>query len=447
MFSCLKSWIGGFIFNFISLTILAQIHNVYPKTGTACPDFTLKNIVYFKKPQASSSDFRGKWLILDFWTSRCASCIESFPHTNKLRQEFKDKVEFMLIGLDDKHIRSLYERVKSRYNLDLPVAYDTTLFTKFGVPSVPHLIWIDDKGVVQAITGKEELSSDNIRAFLAGKKVSLPEKINIGDKEKRAHSYDYTKPFLIKGNGGNDTAYMYRSILADWKPSMGVIVYDPDYFNTFIYPNQVLVIGIPLINLYEMAYGDTIPHRPLLFNPPKPNNYGKYWIEPILEVKDQSPFKFDYSLGLNLFSYNLTVPPVKANKRYLQEIMQRDLQNYFGYIVKIEDRVMPCWKLIADKNVIQKFKSKGGTPKLDGDGLSGQVFINQPISAVISILWGQNQNEPPIFDETGLDFNVDLTIDAILHELGDVKNSLRKSGLDLVKGEKKMKVIVISDHN
>jgi hypothetical protein len=54
----------------------------YPEVGKPCPDFTLHNIEYYSKKEASVKDFRGKWLILDFWNKGCGACIASFPKIN-----------------------------------------------------------------------------------------------------------------------------------------------------------------------------------------------------------------------------------------------------------------------------------------------------------------------------------------------------------------------------
>jgi hypothetical protein len=68
-----------------------------------------------------------------------------------------------------------------------------------------------------------------------------------------------------------------------------------------------------------------------------------------------------------------------------------------------------------------------------------------PVSALINNIWGFNQDERTFLDETGIQGNIDLEMDCIWTDLNDVKKELRKNGLDLVKGEKKLKVLVIRD--
>src|SRR5438309_1226849 len=87
----------------------------YPEIGKPCPDFTLNEIYNYPKSKASLQDFKGKWLILDFWSRGCTACIQSFPKLNELTKEFKDKVQIVLVGVDDKLIRKMYEKFRQKY--------------------------------------------------------------------------------------------------------------------------------------------------------------------------------------------------------------------------------------------------------------------------------------------------------------------------------------------
>src|SRR6266487_544306 len=96
----------------------------YPEIGKPCPDFTLNGILNYPKSKASLQDFKGKWLILDFWSRGCSACIASFPKLNELTKEFKDKAQIVLVGIDenDKLIRKMYEKFRQKYDLSLTTA-------------------------------------------------------------------------------------------------------------------------------------------------------------------------------------------------------------------------------------------------------------------------------------------------------------------------------------
>lgn len=429
---------------------------VYPEVGKPLPDVTFNEIHYFSKSQASVQDFKGKWLILDFWTRWCGACIASFPETNQLSKEFADKVQFMLVGIPDnsarlsdevnkktdEKIRPLYEKFRKKYNLELPVAYDSTLARRFGIRSYPHIIWIDEKGIVRAITSKIELTAENITAFVSGKNPTLMPKEDLMGNPYQLPKVDIMKPLLVDGNGGESTDFIYRSLLTRWKYGMP-FNYDSYFVSIKEATNaRACFIGVTLSNLYTVAYSDTISTVPLLnFR----NSYGKYWITPLLKLSDTSEFSYNYKTGKNVFNYELIVPRDKSKRSLMQQMMQRDLQNYFGYKVTVETRIMPYWKITTLPGAGEKLRARGTQRYWGGDGHSTTVLKAMPMETVINLLWSKYQNAPPFVDETGITYKIDLTLNAILNDLNDVKKELQKNGLVLEKSEKEMKVIVIRD--
>jgi hypothetical protein len=43
----------------------------YPEIGKPCPEFRLNNVYYFKKAYVTNNDFKGKWLVLDLFSTGC----------------------------------------------------------------------------------------------------------------------------------------------------------------------------------------------------------------------------------------------------------------------------------------------------------------------------------------------------------------------------------------
>ena len=125
-------------------------------------------------------------------------------------------------------------------------------------------------------------------------------------------------------------------------------------------------------------------------------------------------------------------------------MMQRDLTNYFNKTATVEWRKMPCWKIIAENNTGNICKTKGGEPEWEGS-FSGFRLQNQPMNSLLVEIWGFFQTEPVFIDETGINYNIDLKIDAVMTDIHDIQKELQKYGLNLVKGEKEMKVIVVRD--
>lgn len=67
--------------------------------GTEAPDFTLA------APDGTSyslSDFRGSYVVLDFWASWCPDCRKDIPEMKRLHDEYGKNIRFVSVSFDDK---------------------------------------------------------------------------------------------------------------------------------------------------------------------------------------------------------------------------------------------------------------------------------------------------------------------------------------------------------
>ena|SRR5450631_146523 len=416
------------------------------KVGKPCPDFTLDHVEYYPKKSVSLKDFRGKWLILDCWTSRCMACISSFPHTNQMQKEFAGKVQYLLVGniaafhdlnerSDDQHIRSLYNKLRVKEQLELSIAFDSVFFKQFDIGACPYMIIIDEKGIVRGLTTM--LNSDQLNDLLMGGTPVLNKPYNLSQFEQIENSYDQLTPLLVHGNGGDETDFIYRSVLTRYKSSQPVMA--AYYF--YRINNLAQFTGMSLPFLYQAAFGDTTL-ADLDFNI-KPAD--KFWNRPVLETRDSLLFKKSILDTNALYNYSQVVPAGKATSLNMQKNMQRDLTNYFGYKVTVEKRQMPCWNLIANQGAKEKLKTKGSPYAMEGDYVNGFTLTNAPVSSLIGALWTMNQLGPPYIDLTGICGNIDIRMNHGTYFHSETLDELRKYGLDLVKDSIRMKVIVIRD--
>jgi hypothetical protein len=334
-----------------------------------------------------------------------------------------------LAGLSSKtSIRVLYEKCRARENLDLASAYDSVLFTRLGIEGSPLMVVIDPKGVVKGLTNS--LNETDMRHLITGEVryiYQLDDPVNV--------VYNYKDPFLINGNGGNDTDFLFRSVLAKWRlgePNFNQVALRNNINGKF----EVLKVSLPA--LYRMAY--TGEDRWDIDD----SLYGTFEIKPVLQLEDTSLFYPDYLKGLHFFSYSLMVPERIADPVRMMAIMQRDLRSYFGYEVSIKKKVMPCWKITADPGAWEKLRAKGDSTYKTVYPNRGVSAKNYALGSLIRLIWADNQSEPPFIDETGFPGNIDITIDCLMTDLKEVDEALKKSGLHLIRGEKEMNVLVIS---
>jgi hypothetical protein len=249
--------------------------------------------------------------------------------------------------------------------------------------------------------------------------------------------YDYRLPLLVNGNGGNETDFMYRSLLLKTDKSGGG------------YPGEIRlddfgkfeVLNTDLNCLYMYAYTGKYPYWG-----PSDSLYGKFWPKVIFNISDTDKLKYTNEIRPDLYSYSLIVPKEKGKSSYLMSVMQSDLEKYFGYKVSIETRKMPYWKLIVSNREKIKFNVKGGPSYITpGRTVTGFSVSNYPMKDFMFLL-PDGSGGMPLYDETGITDNIDITMDCIMTEMDQVKKGLHANGLDLIQGEKEMKVLVISEY-
>ncbi len=409
----------------------AEVRNP-PVAGQPCPDFTLEEITHYGKTRASLKDFRGSWLILDFWSTGCSSCVASFPKINRLQKAFEGRVQFVLVGKSDedrnKNIRKLYERFREKQQLQLVAAYNGPLFERWEIDSVPRVVIVDPQGGVYAVTDGRDMDEARLEALLAGEKPQFYAHKDI--------PYDPEKLLLVDGNGGAPTDLLYGSLLTSWHGG-SQIVFSKIEDGLRRSGTRFQCTGLILDWLYNYAYfGQNGFH----FGDPR---YGKVADRVIREVTDETPFKHDFARMENLYSYSASLSPVHASAAQVQRMLQNDLAGYFGYTATVEQRQMPYWKLTATPAAHTKLKTRGtGESSFSS---AGGTLMNVPMSRLLGSIWGFHQKEPPFIDETGITGNVDVKLDAILTDLDDVRRALRVIGLDLVPATRAMTVLVVRD--
>ncbi len=93
-----KIFLFAAITSVIALTVLVlwggreELRTVKP--GHPAPDFTFRDLSH---QQVSLSDYKGKVVLLNFWSITCPPCIEEIPYLERLQQMMKDNEDFHLL--------------------------------------------------------------------------------------------------------------------------------------------------------------------------------------------------------------------------------------------------------------------------------------------------------------------------------------------------------------
>lgn len=95
-------------------------------------------------------DFRGKVLILHFWTGGCSSCKEEMPAMESLYGKYGNK-GLVILAVNVGQRRDLVKKLVQGIGISYPVLLDTEkeVARKYDVVGVPRTYIVDRKGVVR----------------------------------------------------------------------------------------------------------------------------------------------------------------------------------------------------------------------------------------------------------------------------------------------------------
>lgn len=138
---------ASFSKNFPQLDFYNFFHSYIIGSWKTAPDFTLKSpddkITY------KLADYRGKWLLLDFWGTWCPPCREEMPKINAFAQKIKGRndLSFLSIACRDQPDRVI--DYLSSHNFDIPASMsDNQVQKKYEVPGYPAKFLISPSGAV-----------------------------------------------------------------------------------------------------------------------------------------------------------------------------------------------------------------------------------------------------------------------------------------------------------
>lgn len=402
--------------------------------GDTVPDLTLTNVYNYPSSTIHLSDLKGKLVILDFWSTWCASCIREFPKMQQLQNQFSSQVQILMIDADTSEgetwVGSFLARRKERTGepFSLPyILHNYQAGRYFPYSEIPHYVWISRSGRLVGITNAEDVTAENIKVFLCDTSHTL--------LTKRDYlRFNPDKPLLIGENGGDDPrGFLYRSIITGFKENLGATIgtrATPDGGVTRLY-----ALNCNLWALLGIAYHSVF------------NGYGKDRI--IVESKKYSKTYFtDNTLGRlpeNRYCYEIITPPVPQTE--IIKYMQEDIYRNFKIGAKKEVRVMDCYVLRENQST-SKLKTKGGEPGLDvRENTLHKYLRNESTSELVNEVI-QPHFSIPVIDETNLPYNIDLSFPFNFHTYNSEKiiKYLHEHGLELSRTKRKLEAIVISDH-
>lgn len=127
---------------------------IYPPSVVGIGDMMVDGELYDVNDSLRHiSEFKGKFILLDFWSSGCGPCVESIPEMEKIIDTYKDKMAVIGISEDPKARWKEYVKTKgiggNQWN-ELRRGR-TGLAVSYQVKGIPHYVLIAPDGKIQDI--------------------------------------------------------------------------------------------------------------------------------------------------------------------------------------------------------------------------------------------------------------------------------------------------------
>lgn len=437
------------------------------KVGEPMPEIMLGEVMNNTTGKTRFSDFKGKLIILDFWNVKCVACIKAFPKMATLQEQFKDQIQIFFVNPSDKKesmIQYLTKGGKKKLDEIIPPSVPSIINAKHIENLFPpngetgYHVWIDGNGIVR-LKGPGALNTyeEKIRDLLAGKEIDYitDDGLKVLDKV-----YRNEQPFFTSVGSKNILQFSSAFSGFDDKsaPYFGRSITNQVDSATHTIRNSFL--NTDILKLYQFAVKETLDDQRIMAG-----------TRVIISVADTSMYTTDrkyFTRHLTdrdyrkcQFSYEQITPlglSETLRKQYMLEDLNRYFNNLKGVKATVEEKKMHCYVLVRTSSV-DKIKARGdfaapertvvngkkrilyrGATLRNYFGLPGGDigFINKKFFAPNYIL----------LDETAYNDKIDIELPDPYdtnNNFEDLRKALQEYDLDIVKQERKVKMLVIQE--
>ena len=135
------------------------------KEGDTAPSFSIRTD---SGKMLGPANFPGKVLIVNFWASYCAPCVEEMPSLDVLQKRFATQ-GLVVLGVSIDTDANAYRQFLLRTPVHFETALETTdrINVDYGTLQIPETYIIDRSGlVVKKIVGKEMWSDERVMEYV-----------------------------------------------------------------------------------------------------------------------------------------------------------------------------------------------------------------------------------------------------------------------------------------
>ena len=158
------------LFSVLFIVVLGTLiylyhHEDVSLVGESAPDFSLQNAL---GNESQLIDFKGKWILLNFWATWCPPCLEEMPSMEAMYQKYREQgLEVVAISVDEggwASVRSFLKKVRVTF----PILLDKTseVAYSYGTFQLPESYLVDpQQKIVKKFIGPQDWMSSGMRGY------------------------------------------------------------------------------------------------------------------------------------------------------------------------------------------------------------------------------------------------------------------------------------------
>lgn len=406
---------------FLAAPAIAQFTAL--KVGDKMPGMSINNILTPAKAANKISDFKGKLLILNFWSTDCRASKDLLTTMAELEQNHSGKLKVISVGKGDPEDmkKIVLERGLSNRTF---ISEDSLLNTLFPHYLYPQLVWIGQDQKILGITTAADANTTTINKILGA------EAYTFSSPKSDRMDYNSEKPLFSLVNSVNSNS-LYHSVLSSYADGLpGGMGIQKDSNTVRIY-----AINQGRLNLYFLAL--KLPR----------------YTWPMNRIAYQNVNIEKFRVGLRpeerrgkQYCYELSLPKFFDDRIY--SYMLEDLERLFGTGARLEKRMSPCYILspVPGKLKLQTSGAKAGN-NFKKAGPEKKFMVNSTLYVLTEYLESISGGLP-VINETNFSGRADIKLNANSPDILSLNTALAQYGLKIGKGERAIDILVLysTDH-
>lgn len=367
---------------------------------------------------------KGKVVILEFWETWCAPCIEGMPHLKKLKEQYADNLEIICVSSDGFQKNTNFINTNA-YPFEFIFDEKKALSNIFPHSGIPFSVLIDKKGKIQAGTYPAYIDERVMNQILSGKIIDVPDVKNFNPDDLKNNKN--TSPLISFELFSHELGERsYSNLITEERKKRIITNYfkADSFIDTTETVSEYVSSGKNILDLYKFAYGNIAQSRFIFADN---LNY-------INSFAPNNRYKLNFKVS-NLFGDFNTVLVRQLNAALGLETEKVSIDTTFLMLKKVEINGNSI--KLTDPNIQKSFTTN----------ISNQFFevIGNDVSLETLVELISNKTGKIVDFDNSVNFSYQMNV-KMDHPIADIDEWLKyfeKEGFYLTKEKKKVEFIKI----